>query len=214
MNEEDNVNYYDQMMDNYNGMPEPQGGMGGYGNPFGGQDQDNMLKWQLDLSEDLDRIYHLLHGHRIHIDNAGNITYKEPDNINEKPFNEHGVQLIMNVLSFYLNRNTILSNYDDKTIKLKVYDFGIELTDLIFTKYQEMGMDTQNKRKLYPMICRELIDTVHSAYMRAFNGGERSSLRKTMHYSQVDNGQPMGIPQTTNGGQQKKSRWYNPTSWF
>lgn len=211
----DNNEYLRSMMEQHQSSGEEElNNNPAYMNPFGQSEQENMLRWQLDLSEDLDRIYHLLHGHRVVIDSNGNIRYEEPQDLSKKPFNEHGVQLIMNVLSFYLNRNTILSNYDEKTIKLKVYDFGIAISDLIFNKYQEMGMDTKEKMKLYPMICRELIDTVHSAYMRAFNGGERSSLRKTMHFSEVSNGQ-QSYPSANQGSNgRRSSRWYNPTSWF
>lgn len=179
---------------------------------FNGQSDENMLKWQLDMSEDLDRIYHLLKASKIEVDAEGNIQYKENKDKSMQMFNDHGVQILMNILAFYLNRNTILSNYDEQTIKNKVYDFGIEISDLIFNKYQMMGMDTHEKQKFYPMIVRELTDTVHSAYLRAFNGGERTSLRKNTSYSEVNNGIGMQNP---NGIQppQKQVKWYAPTSW-
>src|SRR3990170_5460044 len=144
---------------------------------FGQQQDENLIKWQLDLREELDRIYHLLRGHQIKEDEKGNIVYVEPEDESLRPFNEYGVQLIMNIMSFYLNRNTILSNYDEETINHKIFDIGQELVDLIFNKYEEVGMDTQEKMKLYPMIIRELVDSVHSAYLRALHGGERNSLR-------------------------------------
>ena len=83
----------------------------------------------------------------------------------------------MNIMAFYLNRNTILSNYDEETINWKILDFGNELADLIFNRYEEMGMDTKQKIKMYPMIIKELVDTIHSTYLRAYHGGERESLR-------------------------------------
>ena len=57
----------------------------------------------------------------------------------------------MNIMSFYLNRNTILSNYDETTINWKVYDFGYELVDLIFTRYEDM-MFTTNFEKEFKKI--------------------------------------------------------------
>lgn len=236
------------------------------------QDGDeNIAKWQLDLSEDLDRIYHLLQGHSLGSDEKGNIIYVEPKDYNQKPFNEYGVQQIMNILSFYLNRNTILSNYKDDVINKKVYNFGVELTDLIHNKYQDMMTTISvedvlreltgtepvrlpdgryvarvdkfyengvlkikiiyyddmimeyihevlrnsiaEKIKLYPMIVRALVDTVHSAYLRAYNGGERDSLRKSMNLSaNLDNSNNM--PGMNGSYQQPKQRkWYNPMSW-
>lgn len=216
MNQEEQ-DYYDQMQTEQQQMLEGIGETPQFSNAnnsvYSGIHEDNIIKWQLDFSEDLDRIYHLLKGSQIEIDSNGNVNYVEPKHDKDKPFNEHGVQLIMNVVSFYLNRNTILSNYDEKVINWKVLDFGHELSDLIFNKYQEMGMDDKEKQKLYPMIVREIVDTVHSAYLRAFNGGERTSLRKTMHVSQMDGmnqQQSYAMPQQVN---QKKAKWYNPTTW-
>ena len=92
----------------------------------------------------------------------------------------------------YLNRNTILSNYSEDVINEKMMDFGYEITDLFFLKYESMGLDNIEKRKLYPMLVRQLIDTVHSSYLRALHGGERESLREARHITQSDNIAPYG----------------------
>ena len=42
----------------------------------------------------------------------------------------------MNIVSFYINKNTLLSNFDEETIFWKVKDFGTELADLIFNRYE------------------------------------------------------------------------------
>jgi hypothetical protein len=177
---------------------------------FGMPSEDNLIRWQLDMREDLDRLYHLLRGHVIKEDEQGNIIYAEPIEDNMKPFNEFGVQLLMNVMSFYLNRNTLLSNYDEDTINWKVLDFGREVSDLILCRYIEMGMDTQEKIRLYPMIIKELVDTVHSAYLRALDSGERDSLRTARTINQHEN---IGQPTMYNNLNQKKSL-FSPTSWF
>lgn len=192
---------------------------------FNSEEQDNLIRWQLDLKEDLDRIYHLLKGDSIGYDKNGNLSYLPQKNPNSMPFNEFGVQLIMNIMSFYLNRNTILSNYPDDVIKWKVKDFGDEVTDLIFNRYEDMMLtietnDTyemkehlREKIKLYPMIVRELVDTIHSAYLRAFNGGERESLRtaRTVTQSEPLYKSGMNYPQFQQS--QIKTKWYNPNTW-
>lgn len=178
---------------------------------FGRDHDQNLIQWQLDLEEELERIYHLLNGHQLERDKSGNEYYVEPTDSNMKPFNKFGVQLIMNLISFYLNRNTILSNYDNDMINWKMKDLGDEIIDLIFMKYDEMGMDTKNKRKLYPMITREIIDTVHSAYLRALNGGERDSLRTARTVSQTEPLTPQGnFPQTMGA---KRFSLLKPTTW-
>ncbi len=83
---------------------------------FGEEGQDNLIRWQLDLREDLDRIYHLLMGDRLDYDEQGNVQYIPQEDPKLRPFNQFGTQLIMNIMSYYLNRNTILSNYDETTI--------------------------------------------------------------------------------------------------
>jgi hypothetical protein len=92
----------------------------------------------------------------------------------------------------YLNRNTILSNYDEPTINWKVFDFGNEMADLFYLKYEAMGLKDLEKRKLYPIIVRELVDIVHSAYLRALNGGERESLHEQRTVSQQETILPQG----------------------
>jgi hypothetical protein len=261
--------YLEQMQKDFQNIQQEQhdfahGQMSIFGNE---ETKENLVKWQLDFGEDLDRIYHLLKGHQLKYDERTRQYYhKAPDDPNLVPFNEYGVQLIMNIIEFYLNRNTILSNYKEDMINWKVLDFGNDLADLIFNRYEDMmitidvksiiksltgseisqmpngkyviGMHYDNgqliyqelsldilryideivsnhlyeKIKLYPMIVRELVDTVHSAYLRAFNGGERESLRtaRTVHQSEpIMNNYPMNQPYP----QQNRSRWYNPMSW-
>lgn len=160
----------------------------------GNMNQDNLIKWQLELDSILERVEHILRGDKPKMVN-GNMIFVPPENNEEKIFNDSGVAEIMRVLTMYLNRNTILSNYDEETILWKVLDFGYEISDLIFLKYEMMGLDTLEKRKRYPMIVRELVDTVHSGFLRALNGGERDSLRQARQINQTENimgNMPMG----------------------
>ena len=167
--------------------------------------QDNLIKWQLELDSILERIEHILRGDQPTMVN-GNMIFVPASKDAEKIFNNYGTAEIMRILSMYLNRNTILSNYDEETINWKVLDFGFEVSDLIFLKYEDMGLDTLEKRKRYPMLVRELVDTIHSALLRALNGGERDSLRQARQITQSENimGQavgmmPMGMPSKERG---------------
>jgi len=178
---------------------------------FGVPSEDNLIRWQLDLREDLDKIYHLLKGHVLKEDDQGNTVYVDPPTDDLKPFNEFGTQLIMNIMSFYLNRNTLLSNYDETTINWKVLDFGREISDLILCRYWEMGMDTPDKIKMFPMIVRELVDTVHSCFLRALDSGERDSLRTARTINQHEN---IGMPSMSMQQNQKKFSVFKPSTWI
>lgn len=148
--------------------------------------QENLIKWQLELDSILERIEHMLRGDKPrYVD--GNLIFVPPLTESERMFNDEGVAEIMRILSIYLNRNTILSNYDEETINWKILDFGYEVSDIIFLKYEEMGLDSLHKRKRYSMVVHELIDAVHSAYLRALNGGERDSLRQARNITQSEN---------------------------
>lgn len=159
----------------------------------GQMNQDNLIKWQLELDSILERVEHILRGDRPKMVD-GNMIFVAPVNDEDRIFNDYGVAEIMRILSMYLNRNTILSNYDEDTIFWKVLDFGFELSDLIFLKYEKMGLDTLEKRKRYPMIVRELVDAVHSSFLRALNGGERDSLRQARQITQSEQIMAGGFP--------------------
>jgi len=243
--------HYKQMVNGQVGLPNVE-------------EQDNLIRWQLDLKDDLDRLKHLLKGDEINYDSKGNVVFTEPKDKNLIPFNNYGVQAIMNIMSFYINKNTILSNYDEQVIKWKVHDFGIDLNDFLFNSYEDMMITLDVKKEIeslirkkviklkngryvtavhydkgeiqyqelgdsvmkyvteiledhlkqkikkIPMIHRELVDSVHSAYNRAFNGGERESLRTARTVTQVDTLRPQ-VPQQGMGlGVPPKKSWYKP----
>lgn len=150
---------------------------------------DNLIQWQLEMDSICERIEHNLRGDKIKFV-EGSIVWVKPENEDEEILNEKGVREIMRIVTIYLNRNTILSNYDEETIDEKMYDLGNEVADLIYLKYEQFGLNTLEKRKLYPMLVRQIIDPIHSAYLRALNGGERESLRESRHVTQ---NQPIGM---------------------
>lgn len=96
----------------------------------------NIAELQLLLKDELDRIFHLISGHVLSIDKEGNELWVEPNDDRLKILSEYGVKQIMNIVTQYISRNKLLSYYDEDTIKWKVYDFGIELSDLILNRYE------------------------------------------------------------------------------
>jgi len=221
----------------------------------------NLIQWQLELDSILERVEHMLRGDKPRFVN-GSLIFVSPDSDEDRIFTDFGVSEIMRVLSMYLNRNTILSNYDEETINWKVLDFGNEIADLIYLKYEMMfaipsyefcakkvldvevvktreGYAVQEgenllllsqehlgfinaerrkqaleKRKLYPIIVRELVDCVHSAYLRALNGGERLSLHESRQVSQNETIMP-GVQFNMNGQPVMRERSVlNPLRWL
>lgn len=166
---------------------------------------DDIVKWQLELNDILERAEHILRGDVV-VFKKGHLIWDKNPNPEENCLNEFGVKLIMQVLANYINRNTILSDYEQDEINYKVYDLGRELNNLIFMKYEEMGMDTEDKRKEYPMLVRKMVDIVHSSYKRALKGGERRSLREMIQIQQTHSSISQGGMTVNPTGQPTKTR--------
>ena len=60
------------------------------------------------------------------------------------------------------------------------------------------------------MIIRELVDAVHSSFLRALNGGERDSLRQARQITQSENLMGQGIIGSSAFGSQKERGFLNP----
>lgn len=151
---------------------------------FSSKANEDIIKWQLELNDILERAEHILRGD-IPKFREGHIVWEENPNPENNPLNNVGVQEVMKILSMYINRNTILSDYANEEINYKVYDFGRAINNLIFMRDFEFGMDTEEKRKNYEMLVTELKDIVHSAYKRALDGAEKRSLREMINVSQA-----------------------------
>jgi hypothetical protein len=182
---------------------------------FNAEDSENLIRWQLDIKEELERIEHLLRKHIPKRDEDGNEYFIESSKENQL-FNETGVQEILNILAWYLNKNIILSNYDADQIDLRVHQFGRALTNFIFLNYEKFGLDTSDKIKHFPMVVLNIVNTVEASYNRALKGGERESLRtaRTVMQSEPIGGMgygskyPMIKPPTS-----KKFSLIKPSTW-
>lgn len=237
--------YVQQMEDAYEKLQkENQSLLQGKTSMFDSLTEDNLIRWQLDLKEDLNRIYHLLRGHKAVDDPKQGLIFVDSEDEDLVVFNEYGAQVIMNILAIYLCRNTLLSNYDEATINWKMLDIGRKIKNLIFKRYEKMFLykdfdarakelgykegdeipwekqeeiqkeidkEISEKCKMYPMIHQELVDTIHSAYLRALHGGERDSLRTARHVTQSDRPDAMPVSYGSYGSPRKRS--LNPLTW-
>lgn len=145
----------------------------------------NLIEWQLEVDSIIERVEHMLRGDDP-VFQHGQLFWIKTKDPSKQIFNDEGVAEIIRVLSVYINRNTLMSNYSEEVINLKIYYLGREISDFIYCKYEKIGMNTLDKRKHYPMIVREICDQVHSAYLRALHGMERESLRKIINVNQTD----------------------------
>lgn len=180
---------------------------------FNEENYDNLIKWQLDIKEELVRIEHLLRKHVPKMDEHGNTYYEDPTPENQI-LNEVGINEIMNLLAWYLNKNIILSNFSEEDIMLRCEQFHTHLTDFIFNNYQRFGLNDKEKIKHYPIMVMNVTNTIEAAYNRALNGGERDSLRTARQVMQTE---PImnpnnPYPQMYNQ-KQKKTSIFKPWTW-
>ncbi len=101
------------------------------------QQTTNLVKEQLSLSEELETIENLLRG-KIQQTDDGITKWVDPPNKDMIILTEHGVHLIINTIQFYMNKNTLLSNYDEDTINHKMEDFATDLADTVFMEYEKV----------------------------------------------------------------------------
>lgn len=173
-------------------------------------EEKDLMRYQLEIDELLEKIEHLLRGDIAKRDAKGNIIWVSPENEKDWIFNHYGVQRIMSIACMYINKNTMLSNYDELTINKKILDLGNELNDLIFTSYEEMGIESEKETKLYPIIVLSITDMAHSTYLRALNGMENKGLRERIMVTQnLNPNQP--IPTYPS---HRKRRTLNPLTWI
>jgi len=169
---------------------------------FGTKASDDIARWQLELNDILEKAEHTLKGDIV-VFEKGQMIWKDNPEPEGNTFNSFGVQLLMKLLSMYVNRNTILADYTDEEVRYKTLDFGNRINNLIFMKYEEIGMVDEDKRKEYPAIVGAMTDIVHSAYSRAKDGRERESYRKIVSVQQSSTS---GGGLTVNAGGQQKTR--------
>ena len=174
---------------------------------FSSRQEDNIVRWQLELNDILERAEHILRGD-IPKFQDGHIIWTANPNPEKNPLNETGVNEIMKILALYVNRNKVLSDYSNDEIKIKVFDFGRAVNNLIFMRDYEFGMDTEEKRKNYEMLVTELKDIIHDTYKRALDGAEKRSLREMISVTQATNtSAQLGQGFAMNGqGQMSKER--------
>lgn len=169
---------------------------------------ENLIVFQLEVQDLVERISHLLKGDIVKIDENGNTYYEAPEDDSLKTMNDYGVKMIMNTLEFYINRNTLLSHYDQTRIDKILFDLGNKIRMLIFINYEKMGLNTIEKQSRYPMIVINIIHAVESAYRRSLQGGERESLRSARVVTQS---QPLGNNGMMGMGMgQSRRRGFNP----
>lgn len=165
--------------------------------PYATPEHDNMIKWRLDVDGTLERLYHLFRSDILVIENGQKI-YKDNPTPEKRKLNDVGINDCMELLSTYLNKEVFLGNYSEEQINQIVLDISLAFRDLLYMNYERYGWVDANeatggqKRTYYRTIVLQVSNIIYASYMRAWKGGERTSINEQR--SVIQNEQLNGMP--------------------
>lgn len=162
---------------------------------FQKEEQENVVKWILDIEEDMQTIEHLLRGDVPKRTADGN-EYWESCPEDEKVMSDRGVRECLKIIRGYLTKNVFLSNFSEEDIKLRCFQFGTRLNNFFRNNYEIFGWTTPEKRKHYEIVFGWLLDMVEAAYYRALNGFTLKSIgTKILVTQSIDDNHNSPYPQ-------------------
>ena len=102
------------------------------------EEQDkNIAEAQLEVDETLTKVYHLLKQDVLKVDPETNVLkWVALKDRKKRILTDEGVDRVMRSASSFINKETLLSNFDEATIKRRMLEFSITFTELIFLKYE------------------------------------------------------------------------------
>jgi len=98
--------------------------------------EKNLAEAQLDCEETLTKIYHLLKQDILKPNEKGILEWEAIEDKKKRVLTEEGVDKIMQIMQSYINKETLLSNFDEKTIARRMLKFCLSFNALMFMKYE------------------------------------------------------------------------------
>jgi len=100
------------------------------------EQEKNLAEAQLDVEETLTKIAHLLRQDTLKLNDEGVFEWFAIEDKKKRILTDEGVDRIMQVMQSYINKETLLSNFDEKTIARRMLEFSLSFSALIFLKYE------------------------------------------------------------------------------
>lgn len=139
-------------MQNYMGHSEVQNRMQNNEMQYIMEEREKGLaEAQLEVDSIKTELYHLLKQDRYEENESGKFSWAEIKDKRERTFSDEGVDKLMQILHFYINKNTLLSNFAEDQIKRLMLKFVREVNDLVLLKYQKLFREPTFKE------CKEII---------------------------------------------------------
>lgn len=170
---------------------------------YQGQEDANLIQYQVDTGEMLGKIEHFLRGEYISQDKEGNEFWAKPMKtiaVKEKGkekfieildedlilLNEYGVNSVLTIIGSYVDKNTILSNYEEMRINEILADLGDELSNFIYCNYEKMGMNTEFKKTRFQLLVITILHSIESTYRRSLRGKTSEDINTSRIFTQSD----------------------------
>ena len=93
---------------------------------------------QLEVDSIKSDIYHLLKQDSLNIDDETQRIKWTPIIAVNRTLTDEGVERIMQSIHFYINKNTLLTNFDEQQIRQIMFTFMKEINDLVLLKYEHL----------------------------------------------------------------------------
>lgn len=155
---------------------------------MGGASRDeNFLHHQISTEEMLDKLQHFYRGDYEGVDENGDICWKKQSNNELITFNEFGVTSLMEIITKYVDKNTILSYYDSQRIYEILGDIGDDLVLFILCNYEKIGMDTPFKKTKFRIIITTTLHIIESTYRRSLSGKTMQEINQSRVVGQFGN---------------------------
>jgi len=100
--------------------------------------EQNLAEAQLDVNDTLTKISHLLQQDVLkpNEEKNGKLEWIPITDSKKRVLTSEGVDKIMQVMQSYINKETLLSNFDEKMIMRRMLEFSLAFSALIFMKYE------------------------------------------------------------------------------
>ena len=152
------------------------------------KNKDNFLHHQIATEEMLDKLEHFYKGDRMGPDENGDLVWLEQEDKDLITLNKFGVASMMEVITKYIDKNTILSYYKEQRIYEIMGDIGDELTLFMLCNYERMGMDTYFKKTKFRLLITTSLHIIESTYRRELNGNTMEEINQSKVVGQFGEG--------------------------
>lgn len=114
--------------------------------------EKGIIDVQLEVDSIKTDIYHLLKQDKIVFDEESQKINYEVIDESKRTLTEWGVERLMQVIHFYINKNTLLTNFDAAQIQRIMLTFMREINDLVLLKYEYLFRQPTLKE------CKEILE--------------------------------------------------------